>query len=234
MKINTQSPASVNTTSLLGELFLFEGHAVRVVGTAENPLFVAADIGDSIGFIGNKGSDNLRSLEGDEVAIAEVQTGGGPQRMLCVTESGLYALVFKSRKPEAIRFRRWVTGEVLPAVRKHGFYHREGMDARLARIERAKLLRARKQALLTEARALSTEISRLEDLGADAATPGAVLAEAGLEHSGAALIRAVRNCLGFAHRNHVPVGRDRTGHMTLPTAAIRTALGLDQTNLNLS
>lgn len=227
MHMNANSTGSVNTTSLLGELFLFEGHAVRVVGTAENPLFVAADIGDSIGFVGNKGSDNLRSLEADEVAVAEVQTGGGPQRMLCVTESGLYALVFKSRKPEAIRFRRWVTGIVLPTIRKQGFYSREGMDGRLARIERAKSLRARRQALLAEAKSLATEIARLEDLGADSASVAEVL---GTAH---APLSAINRCLAFARRNAVPVGR-RSGRTILPRTAIVTALGLDQGNLPLN
>ena len=227
MKTTDQKSAPVNASSLLGELFLFEGHAVRVVGTAENPLFVAADIGDSIGFVGNKGSDNLRSLEGDEVAVADVQTGGGPQRMLCVTESGLYALIFKSRKAEAIRFRRWVTGEVLPALRKHGFYAREGLDGRLARIERAKSLQARRQALLAEAKALSVEIGRLEELGADAATVAEVLGVA------QAPLAQINRCLAYARRNAVPVGR-RAGHTILPRGAIVQALGLDQAALPLN
>jgi prophage antirepressor-like protein len=173
MKMNAPSAPAVKATiasSLLGELFLFEGHAVRVVGTADEPLFVAADVCEVLGYLGNKGSDNLRHLEADEVTIAEVATGGGAQRMLVLKESAVYALVFRCRKPEAVRFRRWVTGEVLPALRKHGFYAREGMDARLARIERAKALRARRVALAAESKALLTEIERLEELGADSCT----------------------------------------------------------------
>ena len=51
-----------------------------------------------------------------------VTTPSGDQKMLCVNESGLYSLIFRSRKPEAKRFRKWVTSEVLPAIRKTGTY----------------------------------------------------------------------------------------------------------------
>jgi prophage antirepressor-like protein len=62
------------------------------------------------------------SLDADERGRYTVATPGGPQEMLCVTESGLYALTLKSRKPEAKRFRKWVTSEVLPAIRKTCVY----------------------------------------------------------------------------------------------------------------
>lgn len=125
----TAAVKALQASSLLGELFLFEGHAVRVVGTAENPLFVAADVCDILD-IQNSRDTLAKSLDDDEKGVANIYTLGGTQTLSCVTESGLYALIFKSRKAEAIRFRRWVTGEVLPALRKHGFYAREGMDAR--------------------------------------------------------------------------------------------------------
>ena len=64
----------------------------------------------------------LDSLEEDEKGKCIIPTLGGNQSMLTVSESGLYALIFKSRKPEAKAFRRWVTSEVLPAIRKTGKY----------------------------------------------------------------------------------------------------------------
>ncbi|WP_240795318.1 BRO-N domain-containing protein [Pseudomonas oryzihabitans] len=64
-------------------------------------------------------------LDDDERGIATVNTPSGDQEMLIVNESGLYSLIFKSRKKEAKRFRKWVTAEVLPAIRQHGRYEDE-------------------------------------------------------------------------------------------------------------
>ncbi|WP_240911582.1 BRO-N domain-containing protein [Paludisphaera soli] len=61
-------------------------------------------------------------LDDDEKGIRIVDTPGGPQEMLCVNESGLYSLIFKSRKAEARRFKRWVCHEVLPSIRRYGAY----------------------------------------------------------------------------------------------------------------
>lgn len=64
----------------------------------------------------------LRRLTPDEKGVNRIDTPGGPQDMTIVSESGMYALVLRSDKREAIDFRRWVTGEVLPAIRKTGPY----------------------------------------------------------------------------------------------------------------
>lgn len=109
--------------------FLFEGeHTVRTLERDEHPWFVAKDICSILG-ITWKGSDStgpLGTMEADEKATCLVQTPGGVQEMVVVSESGLYALIFKSRKPEAIRFRKWVTNEVLPTIRRTGSYSPQG------------------------------------------------------------------------------------------------------------
>lgn len=84
------------------------------------PLFVAKDICDALGI--SKYRDALTRLDEDERASISVDTLGGKQSMIAVNESGLYTLVFQSRKPEAKAFRKGVTGEVLPNIRKHGVY----------------------------------------------------------------------------------------------------------------
>lgn len=84
------------------------------------PLFVAKDICDALGI--SKYRDALTRLDEDERASISVDTLGGKQSMIAVNESGLYTLVFQSRKPEARAFRKWVTSEVLPNIRKHGVY----------------------------------------------------------------------------------------------------------------
>lgn len=101
----------------------FDGHNVRVVGTPENPLFIAADVCAALDI--KNPSDALSSLDADEkatIANPDSRPGLGAQSFLTVTESGLYHLIFKSRKEAAIRFRRWVTQEVLPEIRKNGSY----------------------------------------------------------------------------------------------------------------
>lgn len=65
---------------------------------------------------------NLSELDEDEKGVCITDTPGGKQEMTTISESGLYALVFRSRKPEAKAFSKWVRSEVLPAIRKNGRY----------------------------------------------------------------------------------------------------------------
>jgi prophage antirepressor-like protein len=64
----------------------------------------------------------VASLDDDEKGVSNVYTLGGMQKMLCINESGLYHLIFTSRKGEAKAFRKWVTSEVIPSIRKTGSY----------------------------------------------------------------------------------------------------------------
>ena len=100
--------------------YQFEENAVRVVLVQGEPWFVANDICGVLG-IGNA-RQALERLDEDEKGVSLTDTLGGQQAMNIVSESGMYALVMGSRKAEARRFRRWVTGEVLPAIRKTGRY----------------------------------------------------------------------------------------------------------------
>ena len=93
-------------------------HSVRVTGTPDAPLFIAADVCAELEL--SNPSKSLDALYRDEKGLTITDTPGGPQQMLCVTESGLYHLIFKSRKDTAKRFRRWVTEEVLPEIRRNG------------------------------------------------------------------------------------------------------------------
>lgn len=105
-------------------VFLWEAaaSAVRVVGTADAPWFVAKDVCAALGLGSDRVSDAVASLDADEKGSGNVATLGGAQEMLTVNESGLYALIFRSRKEQARVFRKWVTSEVLPAIRKTGGY----------------------------------------------------------------------------------------------------------------
>lgn len=97
--------------------FDFDGSAVRVILQADEPWFVAKDVCDVLGL--SNPSVAVSGLDEDERAKHSLGRQGEANT---VSESGLYALVFSSRKEKAKQFRKWVTGEVLPAIRKKGGY----------------------------------------------------------------------------------------------------------------
>ena len=104
---------------------------LRVVQIDGEPWFVASDVCRALG-LGNA-SMALEKLEDDEKGISTVDTHGGRQQMLVVNEPGLYSLVMRSRKPEARAFKRWVTHEVLPQIRRTGAYTNETPEETMAR-----------------------------------------------------------------------------------------------------
>lgn len=107
--------------------FQFESSEVRII-PGESPLFIAADLAKILGY--RDARDALRCVEEDEKGTQIVRTPGGDQEMSVVTESGLYALILRSRRAEAIKFRKWVTSEVLPSIRRTGSYS-VAADARI-------------------------------------------------------------------------------------------------------
>ena len=110
--------------------FQFEGRQVRVITDKQaEPWFVAADVCACLAI--RNPSDALNRLDDDEKGLGQTETPGGEQSMSTVNEAGLYNLVLGSRKQEARRFKRWVTHEVLPAIRRTGRYSIPGAVAAL-------------------------------------------------------------------------------------------------------
>lgn len=101
--------------------FQFDAREVRTMLIDDQPWFVAADVCHAL-MLSGRSRDYMRMLDEDEKGAHIVRTLGGDQTLQAVNESGLYSLIFKSRKAEAKRFKKWVTAEVLPAIRKHGSY----------------------------------------------------------------------------------------------------------------
>ncbi len=110
--------ASSPSTSLVE--FHFEGQGMRTVIKDGETWFVAADVCAVLEHT-NPTKAVLR-LDEDEKGLTTIQAYGGDLEVNVVNESGLYNLIFTSRKPQAKAFRRWVTNEVLPAIRKTGRY----------------------------------------------------------------------------------------------------------------
>ena len=105
------------------KLMTFENAAfgkIRTLTIDGEPWFVAADVCRALE-IGNP-SMTVERLDDDEKGISTIDTLGGKQRMTIINEPGLYSLVLSSRKPEAKAFKRWITHEVIPAIRKYGGY----------------------------------------------------------------------------------------------------------------
>ncbi|WP_231553568.1 phage antirepressor KilAC domain-containing protein [Prevotella histicola] len=107
----------------MNELRIFENPQfgkVRTAGTTDNPLFCLADVCNAVG-LSAKGVNQRLS---DEVIsnYPIIDNLGRTQQALFVNEDGLYDVILDSRKPEAKAFRKWVTKEVLPSIRKHGAY----------------------------------------------------------------------------------------------------------------
>lgn len=107
--------------SAIANVFEFNSRELRTTVLDDEPWFVAADVCTILEF--RMASDALRALEDDEKGYALMRTPGGEQRMSIVNESGLYALIFRSRTAGAKKFRKWVTSEVLPTIRKTGAYN---------------------------------------------------------------------------------------------------------------
>lgn len=99
----------------------FDGHRVRMVGTPERPEWVAKDVCRVLGIHSSRSA--LRDIVPEsEKGVRQAHSLGGPQDMATVTEGGLYRLISRSRKPEAVRFQDWLFNEVLPCIRRFGAY----------------------------------------------------------------------------------------------------------------
>lgn len=102
-------------------IFTYENTNIRTV-TAEDgtPLFVASDVAKILGY---RDAHNMtRRLDPDELRTRSASTNAGTRQMTVITESGLYNAILGSKVEGARDFRRWVTSEVLPSIRKHGMY----------------------------------------------------------------------------------------------------------------
>lgn len=112
--------------------YAYEGRQFRTIDVDGRPWFFAKEVCEILE-IGNA-SQAASRLGGDEKDIISNDTPSGTQQMLIVNESGLYALIMSSRKPEAKKFRQWVTKEVLPSIRETGSYSLEQPKTKLEMI----------------------------------------------------------------------------------------------------
>lgn len=144
-----------NTGALAPLSFNFQTHDVRILMRDEEPWFVAGDICDVLD-LGNV-TRALDRLDDDEKGVTQIQTLGGLQTVNIVSESGAYNLILRSDKPAAKPFSRWVRKEVLPSIRRDGYY----AAPQVVRPGQVEALRER--ALTDEVLRLKDELLRAKD-----------------------------------------------------------------------
>lgn len=105
----------------MNEIFNFHGQKVRTVTIDNEPYFVGKDVAEILGYQ-NGSRDVNRHVDDEDKLKYRFGTSGQNRNMTIINESGLYSLILSSKLPQAKEFKRWVTSEVLPTIRKRGAY----------------------------------------------------------------------------------------------------------------
>lgn len=111
----------------MSELQIFQNPEfgqVRTVTVKNEPWFVGKDVAEALGY-SNTRDAMAKHVDTEDKGVAKCDTPSGSQEMTVINESGLYSLVLSSKLPSAKEFKRWITHEVIPAIRKHGAYMTE-------------------------------------------------------------------------------------------------------------
>lgn len=101
--------------------FNFEDLPVRTTSVDNEPYFVGNDVAQILGYEDYRGAIN-KKVDSDDKLRSQIDHAGQKRNVTLINESGLYSLIFSSKLESAKRFKRWVTSEVLPSIRKHGIY----------------------------------------------------------------------------------------------------------------
>ncbi|HGL2986518.1 TPA: BRO family protein [Streptococcus pneumoniae] len=112
----------------MNEIFNFHGQEVRTLTIDDEPWFVGKDVADILGYSKARNAIALHVDEDDALKQGLTDNLGRVQETIIINESGLYSLILSSKLPQAKEFKRWVTSEVLPAIRKQGGFIREDLD----------------------------------------------------------------------------------------------------------
>lgn len=180
-------------------LFQFEEQNVRTLVIDDEPYFVGKDVAEILGYAKPRNAISVHVDDEDKKDAPIQGTLGGVQTMTMVNESGLYSLILSSKLPTAKKFKRWVTSEVLPAIRKHGAYMTE------QKIEEALL---NPDTLITLAKQLKAEKKQrlLAQKQVEEMTPKAVFHDAVANAENTMLVRDVAH---FLRQNGLDIGGTR-------------------------
>ena len=106
------------------QVFNFEQSQVRIIEQNGEPWFVGRDVAEILGYA-NPQKAIREHVDEEDKGVNEMDTPGGIQQLVIINESGLYSLILSSKLPTAKQFKRWITFEVIPSIRKHGAYMTE-------------------------------------------------------------------------------------------------------------
>ena len=109
------------------QTFSFNEHEVRSILIDNQPWFVGKDVAEVLGY-SNTRKALADHVDDEDKGVTKRDTRGGQQEMTIINESGLYSLILSSKQPTGKQFKRWVTSEVLPAIRKTGMYATTGTE----------------------------------------------------------------------------------------------------------
>ena len=233
-------------------LFTYADTPVRVLDVDGEPWFVAADIAKILGY--REAYDMTRRLDDEDKGPRSVRTPGGDQTMTTISEPGLYVAVLGSQVPGARDFKRWVTHEVLPTIRRTGTYQQPKTLAERS-VELIQDLHAEVAALAPKASAWDTMVSAAGDYAVDEAAKilsrdpnievGRARLFAHMAERGWIYRHGARN-RWHAYQSQVDNGRlvqrmsaaflnHRTGEMEVPDPTIRvTVKGLEALRASLT
>lgn len=165
---------------------------VRAVTIDNEPWFVGKDVAERLGY--NRTADAIKAhVDDDDKGVCEMPTPGGRQQLTIINESGLYSLVLSSKLPTAKAFKRWITSEVIPSIRKNGGYI-HGQD----KMSDAELL---SRALVVAQRQIESRDRQLEEM-----QPKALFADAVSASKSSILIGGLAKLL---RQNGVDMGQNR-------------------------
>ena len=152
----------------MSKLEIFENSEfgeIRTVEVNNEPWFVGRDVATVLGY-SNPRDALSKHVDNDDKGVAKCDTLGGSQDLTIINESGLYSLILSSKLPNAKSFKRWVTSEVLPAIRKHGLYAiddiLENPDIAIQALTKLKEERAARKALELDNQVKSQQIAELQ------------------------------------------------------------------------
>lgn len=152
----------------MSELQVFQNAefgSVRTTTVNGEVMFVAKDVATILGYSNPRDAIN-KHVDDEDKGVAKCDTLGGVQDLTIINESGLYSLILSSKMPNARKFKRWVTSEVLPAIRRHGMYVTEDLianpDLAIAAFQALKAEREKRQALEETVAVQAQQIAELK------------------------------------------------------------------------
>ena len=175
--------------------FSFEGRQIRALTIEGEPYFVGKDVAEVLGY-SNSRKAIADHVDSEDKGVTKCYTLGGTQQTTIINESGLYSLILSSKLPDAKKFKRWVTSEVLPTIRKHGAYM---TDAKAAAIVTDK-------GSLADLLQQAAEQLKRKDIQIEQMKPKALFADAVSTSDTPILVGELAKIL---HQNGVSMGQNR-------------------------